>query len=180
MNLVVQTHPANNVEIVNTTTEDWEEVLRLFDHAMQLQGKNGYHVWKMLDTGALRQEIEQGCQYKVVRGTDVLCVFSIQYTDPFIWRERDQNDAVYLHRIVTNPLFKGQRQFEKVLSWTRQLAQGHSRPFIRMDTWADNKQLVAYYASFGFEVVEHYLTPNIPELLVQNRGLDLALLELAV
>jgi hypothetical protein len=66
------------------------------------------------------------------------------------------------------------------LSWTQQLAQGHSRPFIRMDTWADNKQLVAYYNSFGFEVVERYLTPNIPELLVQNRGLDLALLELAV
>ena len=167
-------------EITHTSTQDTELISWLFEQAMQLQGQNGYYVWKTLDTEALRREIEHGSQYKVVRGTDILCVFSIQYTDPFIWRERDQHDAVYLHRIVTNPLFKGQRQFEKVLNWTRHLAQRHGRHFIRMDTWAINEKLLAYYASFGFEVVERYLTPDIPELLLQNRGLDLALLQLTL
>lgn len=53
--------------------------------------------------------MERGGQYKVVQGTDVLCVFSVQHDDPFIWRERDRGDALYLHRIATHPHCRGQR-----------------------------------------------------------------------
>jgi len=97
----------DNFKIVNTTKRDLDEILWLFEQAMELQGKNGYKVWNGIDKIALEKDIENGLQYKIVTDTDILYIFSIQHNDPFIWRDRDLNDAIYLHRIVVNPNFKG-------------------------------------------------------------------------
>jgi len=170
----------DNFKIANTTRADFNEILWLFEQAMALQGKNGYKVWNGIDKIALEKDIENGLQYKIVRDTDILCIFSIQHNDPFIWRDRDQNDAIYLHRIVVNPNFKGQRQFEKVLNWAKQFARQKNLKFVRMDTWADNEKIIDYYKSFGFAFIEYYKTTNAPELPIQNRDLNVALLEMAL
>lgn len=173
-------HPGktDNIQFLNTTAEDLDSILWLFEQAMALQGKNGYKVWEGIDRIALQKEIEHGLQYKIVKDNDILCIFSIQHKDPFIWRDRDKGDAIYLHRIVVNPLFKGQRQFQKVLDWAKQSARQNNLKFVRMDTWANNPKIIAYYKSFGFALVENYQTPNAPELPIQNRNLNVALLEL--
>jgi hypothetical protein len=49
-----------------------------------------------------------------------------------------------------------------------------------MDTWADNYKIIEYYKSFGFVFIENYKTPDTPELPIQNRNLNVALLELAL
>jgi ribosomal protein S18 acetylase RimI-like enzyme len=166
------------VKIVNTTIQDWDEILRLFEQAMELQGKNGYKVWNSIDKTALEKDIVNKLQYKITREADILCIFSVQHSDPFIWRERDRNDAIYLHRIVVNPNFKGQKQFQKVLDWAKQFARGNNLQYVRMDTWADNNRIIDYYKTFGFEFIETYQTTNAKELPVQNRNLNVALLEL--
>jgi dihydrofolate reductase/ribosomal protein S18 acetylase RimI-like enzyme len=168
----------DNYKILNTTKEDLDEVLWLFKQAMTLRGKNGYKVWSDIDKIALEKDIANGLQYKIVSGNDILCIFSIQHNDPFIWRDRDQSDAIYLHRIVVNPNFKGQRQFEKVLDWATDFARQRNLKFIRMDTWADNEKIIDYYKSFGFQFIEYYKTPNANELPIQNRNLHVALLEI--
>ena len=168
-------------KIVKTTKGDLDKILWLFEQAMDLQGKNGYKVWSGIDKIALEKDIENGLHYKIVRDNDdILCIFSVQHNDPFIWRDRDQNDAIYLHRIVVNPNFKGQRQFEKVLNWARHFARQKKLSFVRMDTWADNEKIIDYYKSFGFEFVEYYKTTDSPELPIQNRDMSVALLEMAL
>ncbi len=47
-----------------------------------------------------------------------------------------------------------------------------------MDSWADNKKIIDYYKSFGFELTEICKTSNADELSIQNRNLNVALLEL--
>lgn len=169
-----------NFKIINTTKEDLDEILWLFEQAMDLQGKNGYKVWSGIDKIALEKDIENGLQYKIVSDNYILCIFSIQHNDPFIWGDKDQNDAIYLHRIVVHPNFKGQRQFEKVLNWTKNFARKKNLKFVRMDTWADNEKIIDYYRSFGFEFVEYYTTTDAPELPIQNRDLNVALLEMVL
>lgn len=174
--------PGNSDEfrILNTTKEDFDTILWLFEQAINLQGKNGYKVWEGIDKNALTKDIDEGLQYKIVRDNNILCIFSIQYNDPFIWRDRDQNDAIYLHRIVVNPDFKGQKQFQKVLNWAIEIARQKNLKCLRMDTWADNKKIIDYYRSFGFEFIENYKTTNAAELPIQNRNLNVALLEMKV
>lgn len=101
------------IKFVNTTKNDLEAVLHLFDETMQLQGKNGYIVWDHIDKAVLVNEIENGRHYKILDANEILGIFSVQYNNPFIWRDRDHNDAIYLHRIIINPKFKGQKQLKK-------------------------------------------------------------------
>nr|WP_302328286.1 MULTISPECIES: GNAT family N-acetyltransferase [unclassified Sphingobacterium] len=107
-----------------------------------------------------------------------MCIFSVQYTDPVIWREKDKNDALYLHRVVVNPVYKGQKQFMKVLNWAKEHALQKGLKFIRMDTWAENTKLTDYYKSYGFEVAEYYTTPNEAGIPIQYRNVEVVLFEM--
>lgn len=166
------------IEILNTTKADFDSVILLFENAMKLHGKNGYKVWQEIDEKSLEKDMENQLQYKIVQHDKIRCLFSIQYSDPFIWREKEIGDAIYLHRIVVNQLYKGKRHFEKVLNWTKKFAMDKNLKFVRMDTWADNSRLIEYYQTFGFEFLENYKTPDEPELPIQNRNLEVALLEM--
>lgn len=175
---MIQTDKTESFKIVNTTKSDLPVVLWLFEQAMNLQNKNGYKVWESIDQAGLERDIETGLQYKILKGDDIVCIFSIQYNDPFIWHNLDKNDAIYLHRIVVNQNYKGQKQFEKILFWTIEHSIQQNRKFIRMDTWADNQQLIDYYKSFGFRFIKNHQTTDAKELPTQNRNLNVALLEL--
>lgn len=174
----INTTETKDFQVVNTTQADWDKIAALFEKAIELQGKNGYKVWADIDRPALKSDIEKGLHYKITVGEYILCIFSVQYSDPLIWGAREKNDAIYLHRIVVNPDFKGQKQFAKVLEWAKQHALAKHLRFIRLDTWADNDRIIAYYQSFGFELLGDYTTPDSPELPIQNRNLHVALLEM--
>jgi ribosomal protein S18 acetylase RimI-like enzyme len=168
----------HDINIINTTTDDISLINRIFEQAIDLQRENGYKVWESIDKLALQKDIDERLQYKLVKDVDILCLFSIQFADPLIWRNRDQNDAIYIHRMVVNPYYKGQKLFQTVLNWVKQLARQNNLQFIRMDTWADNFKIIEYYRSFGFEFIENYTTEDAAELPSQNRNLQVALLEM--
>jgi len=164
-------------QIVPTTIADLESVYSLFEAAISYQQKKQYPVWAGIDREVIQADIAATQQYKIVSADSLLCIFSLLWSDPYIWREKDNNDAIYLHRIVVSPTHKGQRHFGKILDWTIHLAREHRKKFIRMDTWASNPTIIAYYQSFGFNVLETFLTGNGKEFSLQQRNVNLALLE---
>jgi len=166
-----------NYEIRHTTPEDLASVYELFEHSIVYQERHGYPAWKNYDKGAIVRDIENGHQYKIMIDGTIALVFSVAYSDKVIWREMDQGESIYLHRIVTNPQFKGQRLFGQILAWCHQHIREKGLRSIRMDTWADNPTIIQYYRSFGFEVVDNFTTPNSVELPLHNRNLALTLLE---
>ncbi len=164
-------------EIRNTEKSDLETIFSLFDHSILYQERSGYPVWKYYDKGAIIRDIEKGNQYKILIGSEIGIVFSVAYADKIIWRTMDKGDASYLHRIVVNPAFKGQKLFGVILEWSIKHAKEKGLDFIRMDTWAANPTIINYYEGFGFEFVENYTTPDSVELPQHNRKLALTLLE---
>lgn len=166
------------MEICQTTRQDLPTITWLFDQAMQLRGENGYITWQAIDKQTLIADIEQQIQYKIVQHKAVAAIFTIQHNDRFIWRHRDTDNAIYIHRAVTHPDFKGQRLFEKTLRWVKHYARNHHRTVVRLDTISSNGQLIKYYQSFGFKIVETYRTPNNPDMPLQNRAVQLTLMEL--
>lgn len=170
----------NNEEyqILNTTTADLERIYWLFEEAIAYQKRNNYVGWNSYDKDFIKLDIEQKLQFKVCTGNDMLCIFSICFNDELIWRTREKGDAIYLHRIVVNPNFKGQKQFEKVLAWAIKFAKERQVSYLRMDTWADNSHIINYYKSYGFKFLENYTTPNTLNLPLQHRNLNVALLEM--
>ena len=167
----------DNFEVRNTEMEDLPFIYGLFDHSITYQERKGYPVWKDYDKNAIVRDIENKNQYKIIINSAIAIVFSVAYSDKIIWRALDKGNSIYLHRIVTNAEFKGQKLVGSIVNWAIQHIKEKGLSFIRMDTWAANQTIIKYYEGFGFKSVETYTTPNSPELPVHNRNLELALLE---
>jgi ribosomal protein S18 acetylase RimI-like enzyme len=164
-------------EIRNTEFSDLAQIFELFEHSIHYQEKNGYPVWRDYDKGTIIKDIKNKNQYKVLIDSTTAIVFSVCYADKIIWRELDAGDSIYLHRIVVNPTFKGQKLFGTILEWCIGHASQKGLGSIRMDTWAANPTIINYYRSFGFTVIENFTTSNSLELPAHNRNLPLTLLE---
>jgi ribosomal protein S18 acetylase RimI-like enzyme len=163
--------------IENTTEKDLDFIYQLFEEAILYQKAKGVVGWNVYDKNAIQNDIANQLQLKIIENDNILAIFSYCLSDPLIWREKEKGDAIYLHRIVVNPKFKGQNQFLKVLNWAKEYAQTHQLKFIRLDTWGNNAQIIEYYQSFGFRFVENYTTPDMQDLPLQHRNLYVALLE---
>ncbi len=168
---------AKSKVITPTITEDLKTIYWLFDEAIAYQKRNEYPVWPTYDKDTLDEDIAQHRQFKILISSDIAAIFTILNSDPIVWRDKNEEPAVYLHRVVVNPNYKGQKLFGDILAWTVDRARNLDIYRIRMDTWADNPVLVNYYKLFGFEIVEYYTTPNTPELPIQQRGNNVVLLE---
>jgi ribosomal protein S18 acetylase RimI-like enzyme len=163
--------------IVNTEIKDLHFIYSLFDEAISYQKRKQYPVWAGYDKEVLKREIETQHQYKIVINNTIACIFSICYSDGIIWREREKGDSLYLHRIAVNPFYKGQKQFGRILNWCVGYAIKRKLQNIRMDTWAENPNLVEYYKSFGFGIVGKLTTPDSEELPIPQRNNKVVLLE---
>jgi len=168
----------DSFRVVNTTFSDLDFIYWLFEEAIKYQRKNNYPVWRGYDKDVLRNDVECKYQYKILVGNDIACIFSLFYADPILWRDREKGDSIYLHRVVVNPRYKGQKQLGNILNWLTIHAKQLNMKYIKIDTWADNPNIIEYYKSFGFEFVENFTTPDILELPSHHRNLQLALLEL--
>lgn len=163
--------------VSHTTLADLDFIFELFEQSILYQEKKGYIAWKNYDRNAIVRDIETRQHYKIEIEGQIVIAFSVAYTDKVIWRHHDIGKSVYLHRIVVNPDFKGQRLFGKILDWAVAHAHNNQLTSVRMDTWADNLIIQQYYLSFGFNVIENFVTPNSPDLPMHNRNLAITLLE---
>jgi GNAT superfamily N-acetyltransferase len=169
-----------NYSIIQATVTDLSLIYDLFEQAIQYQKSNGYIGWNSYDKDFIKADINENLLYKIVDGKNVLCIFSVCYTDKLIWREREKGDAIYLHRIVLNREFQGTKIFRGVLIWAIEQVRVKNLKFVRIDTWAGNSKLINYYKTYGFTFVESYTTPDTPDLPIQHRNLNVALLEFNV
>ena len=169
-----------NYTIQPAEMDDLPIIQQLFEEAITFQKKNHYIGWENYDLSYIKADIQQKLLFKIIDQKDILCIFSVCYKDPLIWREKDNGNALYLHRVVLNRAFQGQKLFKEVLQWAVEHASMLELTFIRMDTWADNQKIIDYYIGYGFLPVEVFQTPNSPELPIQHRNLKVILLELNI
>ena len=166
--------------VTQADVNDLQAIYQLFEEAIHFQKVNNYIGWTSYDKAYIQADVQQGLLFKLLHDGMIVCIFSICYSDPIIWREKENGDAVYLHRIVLNRAFKQVRVFKQVLAWAICHAREMQLTRIRMDTWADNEKIIGYYTSYGFHFIENYTTPATPDLPLQHRNLKVALLEFNV
>lgn len=170
----------SDYQIINTNPADLPVVYWLFEEAIAYQKRNNYIPWNGFDKDILQQDIDSKRQYKIVINREIVCIFSVLNSDPFIWQEKEDGRALYIHRVVVNPAHHGQNHFKKIVTWVIDYALSVGKKSIRMDTWGDNPKIIEYYKKFGFRFIEFYTTGCQTELAVQNRNLKVALLEMVL
>lgn len=169
------------MEILNSTEQDTPAIFELYRLATEYQRVNGYNMWKDFDPAFIAAEIREKRHWKIVIDNTIACIFSVVYNDPLLWGEQDNEYSIYIHRIATNPKFKGRGMMNRIVSWAIIHAKETGRKFIRMDTWADNNNLSDYYIKCGFNIIGYrQLDKDTKDLPKHYSTLSLVLLEMEV
>ncbi len=166
--------------IINSTPEDLPAIFDLYDKAIAYQKKVGSRHWLGFEKKLIETEIAEKRQWKLIIEGKIACIFVITWNDAMIWGEKDEQPSVYLHRIVTNPEFRGHSCVKEIVSWAKTFCKQHNRKFIRLDTFGDNGPLIEYYKKCGFTYLGLTQMGKRPDLPKHYEGTSLALLQIEI
>lgn len=143
----------NAIQVLNSSQSDIDTIFEFYDLAIAHQKKVSPKQWQGFDRELVKEEIADNRQYKILVDGKVVAIFAVTYNDPQIWLGKDEEAAVYIHRIVTHPEYRGYGFVKVIIDWAKEYSKSKPLDYIRMDTWADNERLLKYYTGCGFNHV---------------------------
>ncbi|MFT3908364.1 MAG: GNAT family N-acetyltransferase [Ferruginibacter sp.] len=153
------------MEICLCTPNDIETIFQLYRDGTAYQKQLGKKHWKGFERTLIETEINEHRQWKIMIDDEVACVFAITFSDPVLWKERNADPAIYIHRIAAHRSFRGNGFVKFIVEWAKQYAKANSKQFIRMDTGSGNDKLNEYYMCCGFNylgIVEYDDKGDLP------------------
>jgi ribosomal protein S18 acetylase RimI-like enzyme len=166
---------------VNSTAADHTLIFEFYDMAIAYQKTVFHKTWAEFDENMVMNEIREGRQWQIKNADGaVVCIFATTFSDADIWREKNNQPAIYIHRIVTNPQFRGGNFVNDIIVWAKAFGRENDKQYLRIDTWGDNPRLVNYYERCGFQFVDTLKVTSDMDLPKHYDGISLALLEIAI
>jgi ribosomal protein S18 acetylase RimI-like enzyme len=139
------------MKITNSNVNDIPEIFRLYKLATGFQKiKFPGNQWPEFDKELITTEVAENRQFKLLIEGEIACVWAITYSDAQIWPDSENDASIYIHRIATNPEFRGNNFVQKIVDWAKAFAKEQDKKFIRMDTCGRNDRLINHYKSCGF------------------------------
>ncbi len=136
--------------------------------------------WPEFDRKLIEQELEERRQWKMVVDQCIGCVWATTFDDPDIWEERNEDPAVYIHRIATNPHFRGKNLVQYIVNWAIEYAIANNKDFVRLDTVGENKGLIEHYTKCGFDFLGLKKLCNTADLPAHYHNATVSLFEIRV
>jgi GNAT superfamily N-acetyltransferase len=152
------------MKIENCTIKNMDEIFRLYAIASAYQQSKNMVVWPVFEKQMIEKEITEKRQWKIVIDGVIACNWAITFSDAEIWEERNDNRAIYIHRIATNPGFRGKNFVAIIVEWAKVYAACNNKNFIRLDTLGYNIKLIEHYCKAGFEFLGMFRLKNTREL----------------
>jgi ribosomal protein S18 acetylase RimI-like enzyme len=166
------------IRIENSTLADITEIYRLYRLAADYQrSKKKVVVWPEFAREMVETEIKENRQWKMLINDQMACIWVTTFSDEQIWEERNADPAVYIHRIATNPAFRGNNFVFRIVPWAIAYARQQGKNYVRLDTLDNNTRLIRHYQDAGFQFLgmfdlkntnglpDHY--HNVPACLFQ-------------
>lgn len=139
------------MKIENCVTADIAEIFRLYKLASEHQkAVNAVVIWPEFERNLVETEITENRQWKLLIDGTIACVWATTFSDEQIWEERNADKALYIHRIATNPIFRGQNFVKIITEWAKEYAHSIDKDFVRLDTIDNNRKLIEHYTKAGF------------------------------
>lgn len=166
------------MQIKNSNLNDIPEIFRLYRLATDFQKlKFPGNQWPEFEKELINKEVTENRQFKLLIDNEIACVWAIAFNDAQIWEEKENNTSIYIHRIATNPLFRGQNFVQKIVDWAKDYAVENNRGYIRMYTCGKNDRLINHYKSCGFDFIGMKKLKNTSELPLHYHNADVCFFE---
>ncbi|TXD52446.1 MULTISPECIES: GNAT family N-acetyltransferase [unclassified Polaribacter] len=151
--------------VKNVTIKDIEEVFKFYKIASDYQTvKKKVVAWPNFKKEMVETEITENRQFKLIINNKIACIWAITFSDEQIWEERNKDTAVYIHRIATNPEFRGNNFVAYIVTWAKEYVKQKNIQFIRLDTLGNNTKLIAHYKNAGFDFLGLFNLKNTDRL----------------
>lgn len=151
--------------ITNSNLNDIPEIFRLYKLATDFQKiKFSQNQWPVFDRELIAAEVMENRQFKLLIEDKIACIWAITFSDAQIWEDRENNSSIYIHRIATNPEFRGNNFVQTIVDWCKDYAGKQNKQFIRMDTCGRNERLIKHYKNCGFNFLGIKKLKNTSEL----------------
>lgn len=111
------------MKIVNSTANDIDKIFDLYRIATAYMKSKNQVSWPEFNREMVESEIQEQRQWKLIIDGEVACIWAIALSDEVIWGADNADPSVYLHRIATNPVFRGRGLASKVVDWADKYAK---------------------------------------------------------
>ncbi len=168
------------MNIQNSTTNDQSFIFELYEIATAYQKERYELHWPTFAPQMVATEIVEKRQFKLMIEGQIACVWAITYDDPLIWEEKNIDPSIYIHRIATNPNFRGQNFVKIIADWAIAFAKKEHKNFIRLDTVGENQKLISHYTKCGFDFVGLLKLKNTVGLPAHYHNATVSLFEIQI
>lgn len=150
--------PQGELHIMQAEPDDLGMVLGIFDEAVAgMVARGNVKQWGTEPFSSVPRIVERFKEWlandtfyvalkeeKAVGGICVNCSYP-----PYCWQDAPDNCA-YVHPFATSPVVRGQGVGRVLLRFAEEYARQQSKPYLRLDCFAENPKLPSYYESAGF------------------------------
>jgi RimJ/RimL family protein N-acetyltransferase len=137
--------------IENSKLKDVPKIFDLYKIATDfMKSKKQVH-WPIFQKELILNEIDENRQWKLLINDQIACIWATTLNDELIWGNENNEPSLYIHRIATNPQFRGQNLVKQIIIWANEYGKNNNLKYIRMDTVGLNKGLISHYEKLGFE-----------------------------
>lgn len=169
------------INISNSELSDIPEIFRLYQLATDFQKlKFPGNQWPKFEEQLITTEVMEKRQFKITIDDKVACIWAITFSDPQIWEGSENEAAIYIHRIATNPEFRGRNFVQTIVDWAKNYAKKHDKQFVRMDTCGRNDSLIQHYVNCGFNYLGMHPLKDTSDLPVHYHNAEVCFFEIAL
>ena len=138
------------MEVKNSTLNDVKNIFELYRIATDFMKSKNQVSWPEFPQELIESEIQNKMQWKIETDDQIACIWATTLSDELIWGEKNNTPSLYIHRIATNPNFRGQNLVGKIVAWADTFCRDNDLKFVRMDTVGLNEGLIKHYTKLGF------------------------------
>lgn len=136
--------------IKNSELTDVPKIFNLYRIATDYMKSKNQVYWPKFPIELILNEIKENRQWKLLIDEKIACIWATSLNDELIWGNKKE-PSLYIHRIATNPEFRGQNLVARLIEWANTFGKKKDLKFIRMDTVGMNKGLIEHYKKLGFD-----------------------------
>lgn len=149
----------------------------MYAHGRAVQRAQRSITWPEFPDDVILAEMKAGKLFRIVTDAELAGIFSVAYEDGAIWGPLERGAHIYLHRIARAAGTASGGLIDAVLAWAEARCAQLGREGLRLDTWASNAALIAFYERRGFHLVGERTLGADPQLAAHYHGNTFALLE---
>ena len=105
------------MNICNSQIEDIDRIFELYEIATNFQNKKSMVTWPKFKRELVQKEISENRQWKLIIDQQIACVWATTDSDPQIWGAKNEAPSIYIHRISTNPNFRGRNLVKEIVNY---------------------------------------------------------------